>query len=359
MINYNEISQKICDGATLFGFLEARIAAIKIDPESQNNFNQWLSKNFHGEMNYLAKNTHLRFNPNTLHDNTLSIICVKCPYLTDSIKFHEARLNEPQTAYISNYALGRDYHKVLKKQLKKYSDWIIQLVKEYIPNFDINYRVFTDSAPIMEVELAKNAGLGFRGKNTLLLNTTEGSTFFLGEIFTNLPLIPHQSSTSHCGTCTKCIDICPTNAFVAPYILDAKKCISYLTIEHKGSIPHELRPLIGNRIYGCDDCQLVCPWNKFSQYSKLDDFKPRYGLANLTLVEAFLLTKHQWENLMQGSAIYRIGYNQWLRNVAVALGNATTSNLVIETLQTHASNDDPNVREHVLWALAEHKNKLT
>lgn len=357
MNDYNKLTTKICEKAPDFGFLEARIAQVKIDPTSQSNFNDWLTKNLYGEMTYLARNTHLRFNPELLHQNILSIICVKCPYLTDSIKYHTDRLEKQDMAYISNYALGRDYHKVIKQQLNKYATWIKDLIVDLnIPVADnqFDYRVFTDSAPIMEVQLAVNAGLGFRGKNTLLLNTQEGSHFFLGEIFTNLPLTPHLATTAHCGSCTKCLEICPTKAFIAPYILDANKCISYLTIEHKGSIPIELRPLIGNRIYGCDDCQLVCPWNKFSQYTKLQDFKPRYNLDNLTLVETFLLTESQWTNIMQGSAIYRIGYLQWLRNVAVALGNSPTTKTVINALKTQTNNTDLTVQEHVRWALSQH-----
>jgi epoxyqueuosine reductase len=352
MENMQSLTKKICEMAPTFGFLDAKVAQVKIDESAQSNFLNWINTSFHGDMSYLKNNTDLRFNPELLHHGTLSIICVKAPYLTKSISHHSKRLENPNHAYISKYALGRDYHKVVKKQLKLYTDWIKKQVTAL--NLALDYRVFTDSAPILEIELAKNAGLGFRGKNTLLLNTTQGSTFFLGEIFTNLPLTPHTETTSHCGSCTKCLDICPTKAFVAPYILDATKCISYLTIENKGSIPIEYRKAIGNRIYGCDDCQLVCPWNKFSQLTSLNDFNVRQNLDSLTLIEAFNLTESQWQSNMQGSPIYRIGYIAWLRNVAVSLGNAPTSPNVIEALKAKKNHTSEMVREHVAWALEQH-----
>jgi epoxyqueuosine reductase len=271
------------------------------------------------------------------------------PYLRQVAKAHLNRLNTvDDKAYISSYALGRDYHKVVKQQLKKYTNWIQELIVQ------LNYRVFTDSAPILEIELAKNAGLGFRGKNTLLLHPKHGSMFFLGEIFTNLPLIPDTATTSHCGSCTKCLTACPTNAFSAPYVLDATKCISYLTIENQGSIPVEFRKAIGKRIYGCDDCQLVCPWNKFSQLATLDDFKVRHNLDTISLVEAFSWGEDEWKAKMQGSPIYRIGHIAWLRNVAVALGNTETTDAVINALKTRLNYPSEIVVEHVSWALAQH-----
>lgn len=355
MLDYTIISKQIRDKANDFGFLEAKISNIIINTNIKTNFLQWLAKNFHGSMDYLARNVELRFNPELLHNGTLSIICVKAPYLKHSIKYHKQRLQNEKHAYISSYALGRDYHKVVKNQLKKYALWIQELINQYQVKFD--YRVFTDSAPIMEIELAQKSGSGWRGKNTLLLNKNEGSMFFLGEIFTNLPLPPDQPVTNHCGSCTKCLTVCPTKAFVAPYILDARKCISYLTIENKESIPIEFRKAIGNRIYGCDDCQLFCPWNKFSHLTPLEDFNIRHNLDQLDLIEAFNWTEQQWQNKMQGSAIYRIGYNAWLRNVAVALGNAPTSANVIMTLQSKLSHGSELVREHIQWALAQHVNQ--
>ena len=356
MEDINTLTKQICDMAPKFGFLEAKIAQIKIDDTAKTNFLAWINANFHGDMVYLKNNMGLRFNPELLHHGTLSIICVKAPYLTHPISHHKSRLENSNHAYISKYAIGRDYHKVVKKQLKLYAAWIQEHV--ITKNLKLDYRVFTDSAPILEIELAKNAGLGFRGKNTLLLNKNQGSTFFLGEIFTNLPLTPHTETTNHCGSCTKCLDVCPTKAFVAPYVLDATKCISYLTIENKGNIPIQYRKAIGNRIYGCDDCQLVCPWNKFSQLTTLADFNIRHSLDSLTLIDAFNLTEYEWQNLMQGSPIYRIGYIAWLRNVAVGLGNTPRSPAVIQTLKAKEKHPSALVREHVTWALAQHASCL-
>lgn len=355
-VNYNIISQKILDLSSQFGFLETNIAKIQIDAETTHKFREWVGKNFHGEMKYLEINQNLRFNPELLHNNTLSIICVKVPYLKKNIATHKQQLLS-DNAYISSYALGRDYHKVVKQQLNAYAKAINTYLQEF--NLEQNYRVFTDSAPILEVELAKNAGLGWRGKNTLLLNKKEGSMFFLGEIFTNLPLIANENiSSSHCGSCKKCLDICPTQAFVGPYILDAKRCISYLTIENNGPIPLEFRKAIGNRIYGCDDCQIFCPWNKFSQVTTINDFDIRHNLDNLTMVEAFSWDLKTWQDKMQGSAIYRIGYDNWLRNVAVALGNAKTSTLIVNTLKSKLDYPNSMVREHIQWALEQHNLQL-
>lgn len=352
IMDFNILSTAICEQAINFGFTDAKIAKIKIEDETKSKFNHWLKQNLYGDMDYLAKNTSLRFNPELLHNGTISIICVTAPYLNSPVTKHKERLGKSDKAYISTYALGRDYHKVLRQRLKQYAKWI----EGYISQFELalDYRVFTDSAPILEVELAKNAGLGFRGKNTLILNKDQGSMFFLGEIFTNLPLIPSTRVKALCGSCTKCLDVCPTKAFVSPYVLDAKKCISYLTIENKGSIPIEYRKAIGNRIYGCDDCQLFCPWNKFSKITTINDFKPRHQLDQLTLIDAFMLTKEDWELIMRGSSIYRIGYDNWLRNVAVALGNSKTSSDLITALAGKLSYPSVLVREHVIWALQQH-----
>jgi len=352
MIDTTILTKKIKDKAQEFGFLEAAIANIIIGEDTQANFTAWLKQQFHGDMDYLARNQQLRFQPQLLHNNTLSIICVKIPYLTQPTKNHLKRLDNKQHAYISNYALGRDYHKVVKQRLKLFAQWLQEEISDL--NHDFDYRVFTDSAPILEVELAKNCGLGWRGKNTLLLHKNHGSAFFLGEIFTNLPLKHDTATTNHCGSCTKCLTACPTNAFNAPYVLDARKCISYLTIENKQSIPVEFRKQIGNRIYGCDDCQLVCPWNKFSQVTPIDDFAIRHQLDKLSLIEAFSWSELEWQEKMQGSAIYRIGYTRWLRNVAVALGNTPTSNEVIGCLQNKLDYPSAMVREHIVWALNQH-----
>ena len=368
MPDYNIITRDILAMAHEFGALEANVAQITIDPQIQTNYREWLLRNFHGDMEYLAKNTHLRFNPQLLLPKTLSIICVKIPYLTKPIKSHITRLAKQNSAYVSSYALGRDYHKVIKSKLKKYAAAITEYLLQY--ELDLDYRVFTDSAPILEIELAQNAQLGWRGKNTLLLHKQQGSMFFLGEIFTNLPLIPAQLNKSpsatkntsannqgSCGSCTKCLDVCPTKAFVSPYILDANRCISYLTIEHHGSIPIEFRHAIGNRIYGCDDCQLFCPWNKFSRLTTFEDFQPRHNLDDLSLIDAFNLDEETWQQIMQGSPIHRIGYDRWIRNVAVALGNATTTPDVIQTLRTKINYPDLVVREHIIWALERHTIK--
>ena len=349
MADFNIISSDICKQATSFGFLEAAIAQIKIDEHVKTNFNSWLEKHFHGNMAYLARNTHLRFNPQLLHNGTLSIICVKAAYLNNFVDKHINRLAKIDNAYVSSYALGRDYHKVLRKKLKEYSLWITNYIAQY--NLEFDYRVFTDSAPILEIELAQTAGLGFRGKNTLLLNKNEGSMFFLGEIFTNLPLIPGNPVTPHCGSCTKCIEVCPTQAIISPYIIDARKCISYLTIENKESIPHEFRSAIGNRIYGCDDCQLFCPWNKFSKLTTINDFKTKDKLENLSLIDAFMLNEDSWIKLVQGTAISRIGYECWLRNVAVALGNTKSTPEVINALKSKQNYPSVMVQEHIDWAL--------
>jgi epoxyqueuosine reductase len=249
---------------------------------------------------------------------------------------------------ISLYARGRDYHKVLRQRLQALASRIEEAVGAH------RYRVATDSAPVLEIELARKAGIGWRGKHTLLLSQDAGSTFFLGEILTDLPLPVDAPAREHCGTCTRCIDVCPTRAITAPYEVDARRCISYLTIELPGSIPEELRPLVGNRVYGCDDCQLVCPWNKFARTADLPDFDVRHGLDHATLVDLFAWTEREFEERHAGSAIRRIGYARWLRNIAVALGNAETSDEIVAALRARAGHPDPLVREHVDWALARH-----
>jgi epoxyqueuosine reductase len=258
------------------------------------------------------------------------------------------RLDESGAAVVSLYARGRDYHKVLRSRLQSLAERIEQVVGTF------GYRVATDSAPVLEVELARKAGIGWRGKHTLLLSQDAGSMFFLGEILTDLALPADAPITERCGTCTRCIDICPTRAITGPYQLDARRCISYLTIEHPGSIPEELRPLIRNRIYGCDDCQLVCPWNKYAKRSALSDFDVRHGLDDATLVELFAWSASDFEARTAGSAIRRVGYERWLRNLAVALGNAPTSDTIIAALSSRRSDASELVREHVEWALARH-----
>ena len=308
----------------------------------------WLDKHYHGDMDYMAKHGTKRSRPAELVPGTLRVISVSLDYTPEHIEDSWQVLENPVKAYIARYAMGRDYHKVMRQKLQQ----LCTRITGHFGNFE--YRVFADSAPVLEVALATKAGVGWRGKHTLLLNRQQGSWFFLGEIYTNLPLPVDPPTSSHCGSCSACIDICPTRAIVAPYELDARRCISYLTIEHKGSIPPELRPLIGNRVYGCDDCQLVCPWNKFSVTTEESDFSVRNGLDSADLVTCFGWTEAEFQQRMAGSAIYRIGYIQWLRNVAVGLGNAPTSVDVTRALQSRQQDENALLREHVQWALARH-----
>ena len=308
----------------------------------------WVKKDFHGEMHYMAKHGTKRTRPAELVPNTIRIISARLDYLPPEAKDSWEIIQDDSKAFISRYALGRDYHKVMRQKLQKLCDKI----NKETQNFE--YRVFTDSAPVLEVALAEKAGLGWRGKHTLLINKDHGSWFFLGEIYTNLPLPTDLPATNHCGTCSACIDICPTKAITAPYEVDARRCISYLTIELKGSIPISLRPLIGNRVYGCDDCQLICPWNKFAESTQENDFNVRHGLDDITLIDCFSWSEDEFKQKMAGSAIYRIGYEQWLRNIAIGLGNATTSLSITETLAIRANDKSDLVREHVLWALQQH-----
>jgi epoxyqueuosine reductase len=308
----------------------------------------WLVAGFHGEMDYMAAHVtpagNKRALPTELVPGTRSIITARINYRPASADSQEA-LADGERAFVSRYALGRDYHKLLRARLQKLADRITDEIGEFA------YRVFTDSAPVMEVGLAQNSGLGWRGKHTLLLDRDAGSYFFLGEIFTDLPLAPDTSVTDHCGTCTACIDACPTQAIVAPYQVDARLCISYLTIELKGSIPEPLRPLLGNRIYGCDDCQLACPWNRFAPLTRETDFTPRHDLDRATLVELFAWEENDFNERLAGSPIRRIGFERWLRNIAVALGNAPSSDEVIGALRSRADHASALVREHVAWAL--------
>jgi epoxyqueuosine reductase len=276
-------------------------------------------------------------------------------YLPANALASDEVLNDSSRAFISRYALARDYHKVMRKKLQTLSEKIATALEE-CEQPDFSYRVFTDSAPVLEVALAEKAGMGWRGKHTLLINKDHGSWFFLGEIYTNLPLPVDAPGSNHCGTCQSCIDVCPTRAIVAPYQVDARRCISYLTIELKGSIPLEFRPMIGNRVYGCDDCQLACPWNKFAEVSHEPDFVIKHGLDDIGLVDCFAWTEAEFNSKLAGSAIYRIGYQQWLRNIAVGLGNAKTSPEIISALQARANDESALLREHVLWALAQHQH---
>ena len=307
---------------------------------------EWLAKGWHGEMEYMARHGALRARPGELHPGTLRVIACRMNYSGAD----EGGLPAGgEQAYIARYARGRDYHKVMRSRMQRLCDRIAGEIGPF------GHRVFSDSAPVMEVELAARAGLGWRGKHTLLLSREAGSWFFLGEIHCDLALPADAAEANHCGTCERCIDICPTRAIVAPYQLDARRCISYLTIEHKSAIPEELRPLIGNRVYGCDDCQIVCPWNSFASVTQEIDFKSRNGLDDATLVELFAWSEREFDERMRGSAIRRIGYERWLRNLAVGLGNAPASPQVMQALHSRKDHPSALVREHVQWALDRHE----
>lgn len=310
----------------------------------------WLAQGYHGDMAWMAHHGTKRSRPAELVPGTLSVISVRMDYLPPDSADAVMILNHPERAYISRYALGRDYHKVIRQRLEKFT----QLLQAEIGAF--GYRVFTDSAPVLEKPLAVKAGLGWMGKHTNILSRDAGSWFFLGEIYTDLPLEETGSVSEHCGQCTACIDVCPTQAILAPYTLDARRCISYLTIEHQGSIPLALRPLMGNRIYGCDDCQLICPWNRFAQTSPEADFAVRHGLDSARLCELFCWSEQTFMRKLEGSPIRRIGYERWLRNIAVALGNAPFSSTILALLQQKLVEvDNPLVQEHIQWAIDQQK----
>ena len=330
--------------ARTLGFTHVAVSQPTLQ-EATARLESWLASGYQGDMHYLARHIPLRRDPGALHPGTLRIVSVTLPYLTHPPAQAEAALADPSSGYISRYALVRDYHKVLRQRLQQLAE---RLASYWGP---FNYRVFTDSAPVLEVEIARQGGLGWRGKHTLLLRRDAGSFFFLGELFTDLPLPVDPPVENHCGTCQSCIDICPTRAILGPYQLDARRCISYLTIEHHGSIPESLRPLMGNRIYGCDDCQLVCPWNRFAHLNSLPDFAPRAALQQRTLSELLSWDAHQFETLLAGSAIRRIGHERWLRNVAVALGNGPATQEARTALGHRQNHPSPMVREHVNWAL--------
>jgi len=325
---------------------------------------EWLDAGRHGDMNYMRERAHLRLNPQELQPGTVRVLTVRMDYLPDTSEMRQAvdwrnkeiaRWDEPSQAVVAMYARGRDYHKVLRQRLQSLADVIEKKIGPF------GYRVFVDSGPVMEVELANKSGLGWRGKHTLLLNREAGSMFFLGEILVDVPFPVDEPITSHCGECSACINICPTQAITAPYQLDARRCISYLTIEHQGSIPEELRPLMGNRVYGCDDCQLVCPWNKFAQLSSVPDFLPRHGLEHADLLNLWSWSEEDFLSKHEGSPIRRIGYEAWRRNLAVGMGNALRSvtledgarEKIIGGLKQVLPNASDMLKEHIEWALVQ------
>jgi epoxyqueuosine reductase len=341
------LAQQIQGWGAELGFQKVGISDIDLS-HAEPRLVEWLNAGFHGGMDYMAKHGAKRARPAELVPGTLRVIAARINYLPPRAADSWDVIASPGSAFVSRYALGRDYHKVLRRRLQRLAARIETAVGAF------SYRVFTDSAPVMEVELAGKAGLGWRGKHTLLLTREAGSFFFVGEIYTDLPLPVDSPQNEHCGTCERCIEICPTGAIVAPYRLDARRCISYLTIEHPGPIPEELRALIGNRVYGCDDCQLVCPWNRFACSSPEPDFAVRNGLDDIALVELFGWSEAEFGERLAGSAIRRIGYERWLRNLAVGLGNAPTSKEIVEALRQRADHPSALVREHVGWALRRH-----
>lgn len=360
-IDYRQLLQSISDWSKELGFQQLGVADIDLNKHEQY-LNNWLAAGFHGEMDYMFKHGSKRSHPEQLVGDTSRVISVRMDYLPPDCELSEKVLGNPDLGFISRYALGRDYHKVMRKRLQQLVDKIKHAIAAACTD-DFGYRVFVDSAPVLEKALAEKSGLGWIGKHTNLINQKAGSWFFLGEIYTNLPLpvsIPDNLETkNHCGSCTSCIDICPTQAIVAPYRVDARRCISYLTIELHGAIPVQFRQAIGNRIYGCDDCQLYCPWNRFAQATNEKDFFTRQPLDAAALVELFSWSEEAFLSNTEGSAIRRIGYRRWLRNIAVALGNAGKSTKIIQILkqkkQEMIQAGEPMVVEHIDWALAQHQ----
>lgn len=353
-----ELATEIKHLARELGFSACGISGV--DPGRHPAYlKQWLAAGYHGDMAWMERHLDKRCDPTLLEPGTLSIISVRLDYLPPETQALQV-LNSPQQAYVSRYALGRDYHKLIRKRLAQLADRINQHLEQTpalhqaFPNF--SSRAFTDSAPVLERGIAQQAGLGWIGKNCMLITPRAGSWFFLGELYLNLPLPADEAfSKHHCGQCDTCHTACPTGAFVADGVLDARRCISYLTIELKGSIPEELRPLMGNRIYGCDDCQLVCPWNRFAPTTRERDFHPRHNLNSASLLTLFNWDEATFLSNTEGSPIRRTGYTNWLRNIAVALGNAPTSPDVIEALKARQDHPEPLVREHVHWALQQHQ----
>jgi len=332
------------------GFQQVGITDARLD-EQHERYRQWIARHFHGEMGYMARNIDKRLYPEKLVPDTLSVICVRLDYLIEEQQDPLELLDHDRLAYLSRYALGRDYHKLMRKRLQKFADRIVELCG------DMGYRVFTDSAPVLEKALAVKAGIGWQGKHSNILHREHGSWFFLGEIFTDMPLAVDAPLENHCGRCTSCIDVCPTDAIVEPYVVDARRCISYLTIEHRSEIPLEFRSAIGNRIYGCDDCQLLCPWNRFAKYSREPDFRPRHGLDRIELLECFRWTESEFLRRFEGSAIRRIGHQCWLRNVVIALGNAAYDPHITEALRRDYAQHSGFVQQHIDWALEQQDRK--
>jgi epoxyqueuosine reductase len=344
-LDFEDIARCIKQWGRELGFQDVGIAGIALAADEER-LERWLAAGRHGEMDYMVRHGRRRSRPESLVPGTQRVICARMDYWPPAARDADEVLADGTLGYVSRYALGRDYHKVLRKRLQRLADRLEERIGAF------GYRVFVDSAPVLEKALARDAGLGWIGKHTNLIDRRSGSWFFLGEIYTDLPLPPDAPARDHCGSCSACIAACPTGAITGPYELDARRCISYLTIELRGSIPEPLRAAIGNRIYGCDDCQLVCPWNKFARVTGELDFVPRSALDGSTLAALFAWTEAEFLERTRGSAIRRIGYESWLRNVAVALGNAPPSPEVTAALRRREDDPSPIVREHVDWALA-------
>lgn len=348
-IDYQQLAARIHEWSQELGFQQAGITGTDL-ADDERHLLDWLKQGMHGEMEYMQRHGTRRSRPADLLPGTVRVISVRMDYHPPDAETPARVLGNPGLGYISRYAVGRDYHKLMRSRLQKLADRITGETGEF------GYRAFVDSAPVLEKALARNAGLGWIGKHSNLINPKAGSWFFIGEIYTDLPLpVDPPFKQEHCGTCSACMTVCPTGAIVAPYQVDARKCISYLTIELKGSIPEALRPMLGNRIYGCDDCQVICPWNRFARNTEEKDFRTRHGLDTPELVSLFNWSEAEFLQRTEGSAIRRIGYECWLRNIAVALGNAPTSTALIEALQARLSDPSALVREHVEWALQQHR----
>jgi epoxyqueuosine reductase len=346
-IDYAALAVDIKRWARELGFADTGIAGTDLG-DDEAHLESWLAEGHHGEMDYMARHGTRRSRPAELEPGTLRVISVRMDYVPPGMPNAWDVIGDGERAYVARYALGRDYHKVMRNRLQKLAARIQQRIG------DFSYRAYVDSAPVLEKAIARNAGLGWIGKHTVLINKRAGSYFFLGELYTDLPLPVDAPASAHCGSCRRCIDICPTQAIVAPYRLDARRCISYLTIELKGSIPVELREPMGNRVFGCDDCQLICPWNKFAQEATEPDFAPRHSLDGPKLVELFAWSEEEFLSRTEGMAIRRTGYEGWLRNLAVGLGNAPASEEVVTALRARADHPSEMVREHVAWALSRH-----
>lgn len=347
-LDLNQLAQQIKQWGTELGFQQVGITDTDLSA-SEPKLQAWLDKQYHGEMEWMARHGMMRARPHELQPGTLRVISVRMNYLPANAAF-ASTLKNPDLGYISRYALGRDYHKLLRNRLKKLGEMIQEQC------VSLNFRPFVDSAPILERPLAEKAGIGWTGKHSLILNRDAGSFFFLGELLIDLPLPIDEPVEEACGRCVACMTICPTGAIVEPYTVDARRCISYLTIELEGAIPEEFRPLMGNRIYGCDDCQLICPWNRFSQLTDEADFSPRKALHAPELIELFAWDEAWFLKVTEGSPIRRIGHLRWLRNIAVALGNAPWSEAVIQALETRRG-EHPLLDEHIEWAIAQQIEK--